>query len=420
MPKISVGRDDEDFEEHGLKGTGIIGRHLVGENEEAHMANPIYFDLARPHVMGIFGKRGTGKSYSMGTIAEELHSADISDNLSTIIIDPMGIYWSMKRPNERAAGELEGWDLNPDTFDAKVYIPKGKVQDFEEREMPYDDTFTLNPGQLTSSEWSMAFRLDKNSDVGILLERVISELTDEYGTDYNVDDILTAIKEFDFPKQVKNRLQNRFMNAKDWGIFGEESSLDKFTRRGELSIVDVSVFGEMGSGWSVRALVVGILGKRILRQRMTARRIEEIDEMEGINENEMPITWMLIDEAHEFLPAEGKTAATHPLMRWVKIGREPGVSLVLATQQPAKLNPNALSQCDIVLSHRLTAKADIDALGEIMHTYMRHDIQHYIDALPDAAGTGLLLDDNSERIYPVQMRPRKSWHAGGTPDAFDD
>ncbi len=420
MPKINVGRDEKDFEEHGLKGTGVIGKHLVGENEEAHKANPIHFDLARPHVMGIFGKRGTGKSYSMGIIAEELQAADIGENLSTIIVDPMGIYWSMKRPNERAAGLLERWDLNPDTFEAKVYIPEGKVQDFEERDMPYDDTFTLNAGELTSAEWSMSFNLDRNSEAGILLERVISELTDEYGDGYGIDAILQVIEQFDFPDNVKNRLKNRFMSAKDWGIFGEESSLEKFTKRGELSILDVSVFGEMGSGWSVRALVVGLLGKRILRQRMTARRIEEIDEMEGLAENEMPIVWMLIDEAHEFLPAEGQTAASHPLMRWVKIGREPGVSLVLATQQPAKLNPDALSQCDIILSHRLTSRQDIEALGNIMHTYMRHDIQHYIDALPDQKGVGLLLDDNSERIYPVQMRPRKSWHAGGTPDAFND
>ena len=92
----------------------------------------------------------------------------------------------------------------------------------------------------------------------------------------------------------------------------------------------------------------------------------------------------------------------------------------MATQQPAKLHPNALSQCDVLLSHRLTAKQDINALGEIMQTYMRHDLKHYIDALPDRAGTGLILDDNSERVYPVQMRPRKSWHAGGTPDAFED
>ncbi|QGA80558.1 ATP-binding protein [Candidatus Nanohalobium constans] len=420
MPKITVGRDEEDKQKYGLEGTGKIGKHLVGENEEAHTANTVYFDIARPHVMGVFGKRGTGKSYSLGTIAEEIQTSSVAQNCSTVIIDSMGIYWSMKHPNDRAASMLEGWDEKPEAFDVNVYIPEGKVQSFEQNEMPYDDTFTVNPGELTASEWAMALNIDINSETGILLDRIISELSDRSGVDYNLDHIIKGTHKFEFDEHIKKNLENRLRNAKDWGIFGEESSLGKFTERGELSVIDVSVFGEMSSGWSIRSLVVGLLAKRILRQRMEARRVEELEEMEGISENEMPIVWMMIDEAHQFLPAKGETPATHPLLRWVKIGREPGVSLVLATQQPAKLHPNALSQCDIVLSHRLTAKQDIDALGEIMQTYMRHDIQHYIDALPDRTGTGLILDDNSERIFPIQMRPRKSWHAGGTPDAFTD
>ncbi|MFB6241828.1 MAG: ATP-binding protein [Candidatus Nanosalina sp.] len=420
MPKISVGRSEEDKEEHGLEGTGVIGKHLVGENEEAHTANPVYFDLAKPHVMGVFGKRGTGKSYSVGTIAEELQSADISDNLSTIMIDPMGIYWSMERPNERDVSILDEWDMKPEAFDVQVYIPKGKTKDFDEKEMPYDDTFIMNPAQLTAGEWRMAFGLDSNSEESILLERIVQDLSDEYGDGYGLKHMLKAIEEYDFPDKTKRGLENRFMNAQDWGIFGDESTLEKLTERGELSVVDVSVFGQMSGGTRIQSLVVGILAKRILRRRMAARRLEELDEMQGLDRNEMPIVWMLIDEAHEFLPNEGKTPASDPLLRWVKIGREPGVSLVLATQQPAKLHPNALSQCDILLSHRLTAKQDIEALGEIMQTYMRYDLKHYIDALPDRKGTGLILDDNSERVYPVQMRPRKSWHAGGTPDAFEE
>jgi len=368
---------------------------------------------------------GTGgiichNSYSMGALAEEIQTSDVSNNCSTVIIDSMGIYWSMKHPNDRAATLLDEWDEKPATFDPHIYIPEGKVQDFEEQEMPYDETFTINPAELTSSEWAMALEIDINSETGILLDRIISELSDRFGLDYTLEHIIKGTEKFEFDDHIRKNLENRLRNAKDWGIFGEESSLGRFTERGELSVIDVSVFGEMSSGWSIRSLIVGLLAKRILRERMKARRVEELDEMEGISSNEMPIVWMMIDEAHQFLPAEGQTPATHPLLRWVKIGREPGVSLVLATQQPAKLHPNALSQCDIVLSHRLTAKQDINALGEIMQTYMRHDIQHYIDALPDKPGTGLIMDDNSERIFPVQMRPRKSWHAGGTPDAFGD
>jgi DNA helicase HerA-like ATPase len=420
MPKISVGRSEEDQEEHGLNGTGMVGKHLVGENEEAHKANPVYFDVAKPHVVGVFGKRGTGKSYSMGTIAEEIHTADISENLSTIIIDPMGIYWSMRRPNEQDVSILDEWDLKPKGFDIDVYIPKGKTKDFDEKEMPYDDTFTLNPAELTAEEWRMAFALEEDSEQNILLERVIGELDDEFGDEYRIKHILEAVQKFDFDEKTVKALENRFRNAQEWGIFGEESSLDKLTEREELSVVDVSVFGQMSGGTRVQALVVGILAKRILRRRMAARRLEELDEMQGLDRNEMPIVWMFIDEAHEFLPANGETAASSTLLRWVKIGREPGVSLCLCTQQPAKLNPNALSQMDVLLSHRLTARQDIEALGEIMQTYMRYDLKHYIDALPDRKGTGIIMDDNSERIYPVQMRPRKSWHAGGTPDAFNE
>lgn len=45
---------------------------------------------------------------------------------------------------------------------------------------------------------------------------------------------------------------------------------------------------------------------------------------------------MLLDEAHEFLPDTGKTAATDALVTILREGRQPGVSLILATQQPGK------------------------------------------------------------------------------------
>ncbi|MFB6115112.1 MAG: ATP-binding protein, partial [Candidatus Nanohalobium sp.] len=356
MPQISVGRGEDLEEKYGLKGTGEIGKHLVGENEEAHAANPIHFDVATPHVMGVFGKRGTGKSYSLGTLAEEIHDADISDNLSTIIVDPMGIYWSMKRPNDRAATMLEDWDLKPKGYDINIFIPEGKTESFEDDGMPYDKTFTLNPAELSATEWAMAFDIELNSKIGILLERVVTKLDDKYGDDYQLKHMIKALDKFEFDKDTRRALENRFRNAQDWGIFGEESTIDDFMTRGEISIIDMSVFGEMSSGWSVRSLVVGLLAKRVLRQRMAARRMEELNEMQGLSENEMPIVWMLIDEAHQFIPNNGRTPATKPLLRWVKIGREPGVSLALCTQQPNKLNSNALSQCDVILSHRLTAK----------------------------------------------------------------
>jgi hypothetical protein len=127
-----------------------------------------------------------------------------------------------------------------------------------------------------------------------------------------------------------------------------------------------------------------------------------------------------MDEAHQFIPNKGVTAASEALLTLAKEGREPGISLVLITQRPNKLHEDVLSQADIIISHRLTSKADFEALRSIMQTYMLEDIEEYINSLPRQKGTAIILDDNSERIFTVHIRPRVSWHAGGSPIAIKE
>jgi DNA integrity scanning protein DisA with diadenylate cyclase activity len=45
------------------------------------------------------------------------------------------------------------------------------------------------------------------------------------------------------------------------------------------------------------------------------------------------------------------------------------------------------------------------------------EVGKYINELPKVKGAGIILDDNSERIYKVRIRPRQSWHAGSSPVA---
>ena len=125
----------------------------------------------------------------------------------------------------------------------------------------------------------------------------------------------------------------------------------------------------------------------------------------------------MIDEAHQFLPKNGSTPATETLKRILREGRQPGMSMVLATQQPGEIHHDVLTQSDIVISHRVTAKNDINALNAIMQTYLVSDIQKYLAALPSLKGSAIVLDDNSERMYPIQIRPRTSWHGGDSPVA---
>ena len=181
---------------------------------------------------------------------------------------------------------------------------------------------------------------------------------------------------------------------------------------GKISILDVSLTPQ-----NVRALLISLVARKIFEERTKARRAEELAETEGMSLKRIPMCWMLIDEAHNFVPDVGNTAASDILIKLVREGRQPGISLILATQRPNKLNSDALAQADIIISHRLTSKGDIDALKAIMQTYLLFDIAKYINELPKLKGAALILDDNSERLYTARVRPRQSWHAGASPVA---
>jgi hypothetical protein len=185
----------------------------------------------------------------------------------------------------------------------------------------------------------------------------------------------------------------------------------------------------MPGGWDVKALIVGIVSQHLFIERMNARKKEEFDNlkssMEYFTENapkkqQMPLVWLVIDEAHEFLPREGTVASTDALVTIMREGRQPGISLILATQQPGKIHTDVMTQSDIVLSHRITAKIDVDALGMLMQSYMRTGLVGELDNLPRVKGAGVIFDDSNEKMYPMRVRPRITWHGGGSPTAIPE
>lgn len=424
MENIIVGRDTDDMRKYGEKGTAFIGKHVVGKGEEAHLTNPIMMDVTRPHVVLICGKRGSGKSYTGALIAEEIADLppEIRNNLAVVMFDTMGIYWSMKNANERDKELLAEWGMKPRGLpNARLFVPTGYVSEYEQAGVSYDATFNLVCSDLEAVDWVLTFGFSFVDEYGTTIERVIKQLRKSNGS-YSIQDIIDAIEADKRAEQkIKDALVNRFSAADTWGIFGKTGTrVEDIVQPGKVAIIDVSHYMQVSAGWSVRSMIVGLLSRRIYHARSLARKAEELEVMTGDNRATMPMVWIIIDECHQFLPEEGQTAATEPLLTLVKQGREPGISLVFITQRPEKLNHDALAQSDLVIAHRLTAEADLTALRGIMQTYMMDDIQEYINALPRKKGTAIILDDNSERIYPMQARPRKSWHAGGSPIAIKE
>ncbi|MFH0979137.1 MAG: ATP-binding protein [Candidatus Woesearchaeota archaeon] len=429
---IIVGRDEADRKKLGTEGTILLGKHYVTMGQTTSLSNPIYLDVVKSHVIFVCGKRGGGKSYSMGIVAEGIAMLpqEIKKNLSIIILDTMGIYWTMKYANAKDESLLREWDLKAEGIDVQIYTPTKYHLQFKEKDIPTDFPFSIKPSELDPEDWFMTFDVTANEPIGILIERIILEMKETRG-DFSIKEIIDEIKgDMRADKATRDAAENRFWSAQEWGIFSEKGTpLEELIKGGQIVVLDLSCYATMARGWQIKALAIGLVAKKLFNQRMTARRTEEFNEIhhqmhyfgdEAREEKKRePLVWLVVDEAHEFLPKDGKTAATDALVTILREGRQPGISLILASQQPGKIHTDVMTQSDVIMSHRVTAKIDTDALGMLMQSYMREGLDKFLNELPRVAGAAVILDDSNERIYPMRVRPRISWHGGGAPTAFE-
>ncbi|MBU2104451.1 MAG: DUF87 domain-containing protein, partial [Nanoarchaeota archaeon] len=370
----------------------------------------------------------SGKSYTLGVLAEELSSLpkDTSQNIASLIFDTMGIYWTMKFQNEKDRKLLQDWELKAKRSPVKVFVPVGHYDSYIEKGIPVDETFALDVSEMNSEDWVMTFGMDIINPVSILIERAVTNLKKK--TNFGMGDIINYFKEdSESSQEVKSAAISLFEAADSWGVFSKSkensTKVKELISAGMTSVLDLSVYNAVGA-FNVRALVISLISRKIFNQRMDARKKEEIeavskgfDYLSKFEKRDDPLVWLFIDEAHEFLPLNSKTVATDALVQLLREGRQPGISLVLATQQPGQIHRDVMTQSDIVIAHRVTSQPDLEALNYIMQSYLFESIKKYMDELPHLKGSAIILDDNSERIYPIRVRPRFTWHGGEAPTA---
>ncbi len=428
---IVVGRNKRDTKKYGTEGTIYLGKHYVKMGRTTSLSNKVYLDMIRSHVVFVCGKRGGGKSYTMGVIAEGMADLPehIRQNISIIMLDTMGIYWTMKYQNMKDKELLGEWDLKPHQLDPMIFTPKGFYNKYKEEGIPTDKPFSIKPSELQGTDWTTTFDVNPNDPIGVLIQRTIHAFRDADDNDYDIDDLIAAIeKDPDASKDVKNAAKTHFEAAKGWGVFDRQgTTLKELAAPGQITVLDVSCYATEENGWAIKALVIGLVAQKLFNQRMLARKDEEFQDVEEQtsyfseekgDKQDFPMVWLVVDEAHEFMPNKGKTLATDPLVTILREGRQPGISLILATQQPGKIHTDVMTQSDTIIAHRITAKLDTDALGMLMQSYMRSGLDVELDNLPRTKGAALILDDNNEKMYPIQIRPRFTWHGGEAPTAL--
>lgn len=381
--------------------------------KDARDGEPIYLRFNGSRAMLICGKRGSGKSYTMGVLIEELLNSPEAPTV--IVVDPMGIYHTMQRRNDGQADELYRWGLNPHSFPVRILVPGDPnelydpdvLPELRRRELEVVP-LRLNPSDLSADAWCDVWDFSVNEPRGIALFRAVQRLASKKRP-FNIPEIISEIELDGRALDVtKEAVMGRLMVAQAWHIFQESGYVplaDQF-RRGHVNVLDVSRL-EPGPRQR-RNLAVSVLARTLFRQRSDERLREEF----GLPTTLGPV-WLAIDEAHQFVPAGSSSLAKEHLIRWVKEGRQPGLSIVVATQQPSAVDKEVLSQCDTILCHKMTTKEDIASLNALSQDYMGAELRTFVRSL-SRTGETVLVDDERESVNTLIVRPRQSQHGGGT------
>ncbi|MHA1906707.1 MAG: ATP-binding protein, partial [Candidatus Thorarchaeota archaeon] len=373
-------------------------------------------------------KRGSGKSYTLGTIAEELALSMERQEIKVagVVIDTVDVFRQMMDDNIDQSDLLKKWNLEPRGFPVSVYIPRSTYVGLPDEVKKKNRLFPLaiSPRELTPSDWG--YVLEKGGQLSTTMDNLIGEVLEsvrrgyvlENGAkvklkrDFSIKDMTRCIESNPrivelYQPSTRTALIQRLRRANRLGVFhaGGTSAQD-LAVGGQITIIDVAPLGSDAE--AVLAILTNMLCRQVLTYRMAWT-----DEGTSARE-ELPPTWLIIDEAHTLVPRSGSTPAKDAIISYAKLGRRFGCSLVLCTQQPSAVSDDAISQADLIISHSLSHDNDIRALQQRAPAVMPEQFRDkvFISSLP--RGVAIVFDQTTEnkRGFIMQIRPRVSQHGG--------
>jgi len=204
--------------------------------------------------------------------------------------------------------------------------------------------------------------------------------------------MLDYVDDADAAGEVCRAARNHLCRAQEWGVFDPAGLAEEDLFGSEATVLSLA-----GTADAPTSAVVAAVARMLYAARTG-------------DDPPQRLPWLFVDEAHVAVDGIAGSALRTLLTR----GRAPGISLVLATQRPSALPAVAASQADLLIAHRLTNGADIDALAAASPTYLSGTVD---ERLPTGRGEALVVDDATESTHTVRIRERDTPHGGHTPRA---
>src|ERR1700722_4555134 len=430
----------------------------IGRLAELGPRREVRLDLTREHVLAIVGKRGAGKSFTLGAFLEGLCTTvpdtainHIRQQRAALLFDVLNIFqWMVAPVRDQAGGGsahvaeqarlLRQWG-GPIDVDLAVDLwgPAG----YQDRLTGRANAFSIRPSDMDIADWASLLHVDAMQDImGQLLTAVVDKVSRRGwmqdgaamapDLDYEVADLLACLANDDDIKQDYQRetcraLRQRLGAYEASPLFDRQGTrLNDLLQPGRLSVMLLS-----GVPDDVRLVVIFLLIRRLLFARAAAseaaKSIElglgdesaERERLEAVLAISPPKTWVVVDEAQNIFPSERQTAASSILLRFVREGRNFGLSLGFTTQQPSAISSRVMAQVDTLISHTLTVQKDISNVLANLKSLeptgirLRGTSLTTADAIRKlAVGQAFVSSTHAPRGLFIDIRPRLSIHGG--------
>ena len=410
-----------------------VGKILETTKGRSYLGADAWLDTTFPHVIYITGTRGSGKSFDLGVLVEGISNlaapSPIQNDvkpITSIIIDTQSQFWTLGYAprdaipaNKMQLDELKRWNLAPNSLaKVRVYAPPGTTTF-----LGTEKVLQIRPKDVKAEEWCALLGQEVYSSQGHIISTTLDALGD---ADYEISDILDYIaNDINWPtvaESSRNAISYKLDDYRRTNLFSANGLRVKdFLEDGVCNILTLRELRNEDKSLITAVIarnLFSILGKHH-NQKKTASFFQKPFESEGTPDR----VWLVIDEAHVVAPSDQISPARGALVEYVKRGRDAGLSLVLATQQPSALDDRILSQVNVTFSHRLSFQSDINAAVNRIPTksigvmkFSGTNLSDFGDMVRVLdAGQCFLGDQASSRTVLIQIRPRVTAHGGYSP-----
>jgi len=354
---------------------------------------PVFLSIKgfRRH-LALIAQTGSGKTYLAGILADEL----LAKGGTVVMLDPHADYVFLGRDAGGKRHELSDRITvfrNPSSTGRYSEGEVGKVE-------PYEICFS----DLDIEEICMIANISKHmTNIRQGLEQAL--------------DFVRADKDVFHPQDLLDELENTG-TWKDRNVDSKTISGAKDARKYIKGVVNMAVF--TAASTNIAAMlrprhlsVVDLSGlSDEVADYIAFSILSDIYEQLSGSEFEFPV-FVFVEEAHKFIPYQGSTRSARIIKKIAAEGRKFGVFLVVITQRPSKIHPDALSQCNSQIVMRITNPDDQQAIAKSSERLG----ETLLNDLPGLnTGEAVLVGEMTRAPVMVRVKKRRTREGGSDID----